>query len=139
MIKQGEDGDHLFVVDEGSLKCYKKDNKANQQIYLKTYVPGESFGELALLYNAPRAASIQAETDCILFSLDRECFNNIVKDATMKKRARYEQFLLGVEILQTMDPYERIKIADALKPEEFKAGQIITQQVNIENKGFYFC
>lgn len=47
---------------------------------MKTYVPGEAFGELALLYNAPRAASIIAKTDAVLFSLDRQTFNNIVKD-----------------------------------------------------------
>jgi cAMP-dependent protein kinase regulator len=44
---------------------------------------GEAFGELALLYNAPRAASIKAKTDSVLFSLDRETFNNIVKEAAM--------------------------------------------------------
>lgn len=32
---------------------------------------GEAFGELALLYNAPRSASIKAITDCILWGLDR--------------------------------------------------------------------
>ena len=39
--------------------------------HLKVYYPGESFGELALLYNAPRAASIQSKTESILFALDR--------------------------------------------------------------------
>ena len=38
-----------------------------------------SIGELALLYNAPRAATIIAKTDSILFSLDRQTFNHIVK------------------------------------------------------------
>lgn len=45
-------------------------------------MPGDSFGELALLYNAPRAASIRAKTNCTLWALDRETFNNIVKEAT---------------------------------------------------------
>jgi len=52
-------------------------------MFLKEYQPGEAFGELALLYNAPRAATIVSKTDCILWSLDRETFNHIVKDAAM--------------------------------------------------------
>jgi cAMP-dependent protein kinase regulator len=58
VIKQGEDGDNLYVVDKGDLDCYKRFSKDAENTYLKTYKPGESFGELALLYNAPRAASI---------------------------------------------------------------------------------
>lgn len=98
MIKQGQDGDNLYVVEKGTLKCFRK--SGNDQKYLKTYQPGESFGELALLYNAPRAASIQAETEAVLFALDRESFNHIVKDAAVKKRERYEEFLLKVKKLK---------------------------------------
>ena len=58
MIRQGEDGNELFVVDEGELGCYKRFKKDEPEKFLKTYYPGESFGELALLYNTPRAASI---------------------------------------------------------------------------------
>jgi cAMP-dependent protein kinase regulator len=38
---------------------------------LRKYIPGEVFGELALLYNAPRAASIIADNECLLYELDR--------------------------------------------------------------------
>lgn len=62
-------------------------------------MPGESFGELSLLYNAPRAASIIADEEALLWSLDRQTFNHIVKDAASKKREKYETFLEKVKIL----------------------------------------
>lgn len=77
---------------------------------------------MALLYNAPRAATIIAKTDSILFSLDRQTFNHIVKDAAAKKRETYESFLSQVEILHDMIPYERLQIADALHSHKFKKG-----------------
>jgi cAMP-dependent protein kinase regulator len=60
--------------------------KDQEPKFLKEYQPGEAFGELALLYNAPRAANITAKTQCTLWSLDRSTFNNIVKDAAMYLR-----------------------------------------------------
>lgn len=86
-----------------------------EEKFLKTYVPGEVFGELALLYNAPRAATIKAKTDAVLFALDRVTFNNIVKEAAEKKRKNNEEVLKRVEILKEVDPYERGQIADVLK------------------------
>jgi cAMP-dependent protein kinase regulator len=46
-----------------------------------------------LLYNAPRAATIIADSDSLLWSLDRQTFNHIVKGAASKKREKYENFL----------------------------------------------
>lgn len=129
MIKQGDDGDNLYVVDSGELDCYKKFAGSEEEKHLKVYMPGEAFGELALLYNAPRAATIIAKSDSITFALDRECFNHIVKDAAAKKREKYEQFLTTIELLDQMDPYERSKIADALKPLKVKSGEMVVKEV----------
>ena len=93
IIKEGEDGDCLYVIESGTYKCTKVFAGQTEPTYLKTYEPGEAFGELALLYNAPRAATITAEGDGILYALDRNTFNHIVKDAAAKKRERYEDFL----------------------------------------------
>lgn len=120
VIKQGDDGEVLYVVDSGELDCFKTFNEGEEETFLKTYSSGDAFGELALLYNAPRAATIKAKTDVTCFSLDRETFNNIVKDASRKKREQYNDFLSKIEILSSIDNYEREQIADALKREEIR-------------------
>ena len=128
VITQGEEGDVLYLVDSGELDCEKVFKAGDKPTYLKTYKAGESFGELALLYNAPRAATIRAKTESTCWALDRECFNNIVKDAAIKKREKYENTLKKVEILKSIDPYELGQICDALKTQNFVKGDIIIKQ-----------
>ena len=76
IIKQGENGDILYCIEEGECECYKKIE--NEEKLVKKYQSGDSFGELALLYNSPRAATVKAITDVITWCLDRETFNNII-------------------------------------------------------------
>ena len=71
----------MYVLESGSLECSKVFKPGQPATVLKTYVPGEGFGELALLYNAPRAATITATEESVCWRLDRGTFNHIVKDA----------------------------------------------------------
>lgn len=103
----------LYVVAEGEHDCSKVINGA--QTYLKTYVAGDTFGELALLYNSPRAATITAKTAGKLYSLDRATFNNIVQGTAAQKRNSYLEILSKVEILADIDPSEKDLLCDALK------------------------
>ena len=128
VIKEGDQGDVVYLVDTGELDCEKTFKKGDKPTYLKTYYPGESFGELALLYNAPRAATIKAKTDCILWALDRGTFNNIVKEAAVKKREKYENSLKNVPILSTIDHYELGQICDAVNSAKAKKGEYIIKQ-----------
>lgn len=130
VIREGDEGKELFIVDEGSLDCTKLNKESGQEVFLKTYYPGEAFGELALLYNAPRAASIVAKEECTLFCLDRESFNHIVKDAAVKQREKYYNFISKVEILDSLDDYEKNKICDCLQVQNFKAGDFIIHEVD---------
>lgn len=80
LIEQGDNaGDCMYVLEAGSLRCLKLYPGKTEQTFLKNYEPGEGFGELALLYNAPRAATIIANEDSIVWRLDRGTFNHIVK------------------------------------------------------------
>ena len=105
VIKQGDEGDSFYVLEKGSLDCTKflKPTDA-QETFLKTYAPGESFGELALLYNAPRAATIVVKSATAeLWSLDRNTFTHILKTAVQKKREKYDDFMEKVDILKNLD------------------------------------
>ena len=81
----------MYVVESGILQCTKVFKGQQSATFLKDYQPGEGFGELALLYNAPRAATIKAKSDCVVWKLDRDTFNNIVKDAAAKKREKFDE------------------------------------------------
>jgi len=128
VIKEGDEGAELFIVESGELDCTKVLNEGAEPTHLKNYVPGEAFGELALLYNCPRAATIVAKSNSELFSLDRRTFNHIVRDSAQQKRDKYEDFLKTVELLKSLDSYERSKIADALDEKWFEQDDFVIRE-----------
>lgn len=107
VIREGDQGDCLYVVGSGTLSCTKLFKGNTEPTFLKQYGAGDAFGELALLYNAPRAASITSDEESTIYALDRQTFNHIVKDASIRKREKYENFLKSIPLLETMEDYER--------------------------------
>ncbi|CBZ55097.1 putative CAMP-dependent protein kinase regulatory subunit [Neospora caninum Liverpool] len=126
LICEGDDGECLYIVESGELNCSKL--LEGEEKVVKVVGPGDAFGELALLYNAPRAATVTSVTACDLWELGRDTFNAIVKDAATKRRSMYDAFLKSVHILDGMDAYERGKVADALRTEMFTDGAYIVRQ-----------
>ena len=70
IIQQGEEGDFFYIIDQGEVEVYVN-NKCVTSIS-----DGGSFGELALIYGTPRAATIKAKTDCKLWAIDRKVYQN---------------------------------------------------------------
>jgi cAMP-dependent protein kinase regulator len=136
IIKQGDSGDYVYIIEKGELICEKVFNKGDPPTYLKTYKEGELFGELALLYNAPRAATIYAKTDCVLWALDRLTFNSIVKESAINKREKYKKFLETIPLLSTVESYELYSICDAIKTEKFEKNQYIIKEGEQGDKFF---
>ncbi|GME82658.1 unnamed protein product [Ambrosiozyma monospora] len=131
IIRQGDEGDYFYVVEQGIIDFYVNGNKVNSS------GPGSSFGELALMYNSPRAATATAETDCILWALDRMTFRRILLEGTSKKRSMYEKFLKDVPVLKSLSSYERSKLADALNTESYQAGESVVKEGDA-GENFYF-
>lgn len=87
-----------------------------------------SFGELALMYNAPRAATVKAVEKSKAWALDRQTFKYIIMETTLKKREAHKGFIERVPLLESLSEYERLTVADALKTETFSDGEVIITQ-----------
>ena len=87
VIEQGDGGDEMFVVESGRLEASIITAEGKDIGVVKTYAGGEYFGELALIDNTPRAATITAVDESVLFVLRRECVAEALKDQAMAPRA----------------------------------------------------
>ena len=61
--------------------------------YLSTMEPGKVIGELAILYNCKRTATIKAATDCKLWAIERQVFQTIMMRTGLIRQAEYTVFL----------------------------------------------
>merc|ERR1712048_211382 len=126
IIVEGDDGDYFYIIEKGQYDCLKLIDGEQKKVF--QYEDKGSFGELALMYNAPRAATIVSTTPGSLWAMDRQTFRRIVVKATAKKRRAYEEFLKKVEILSVLEEHEVTKVADAIETKEYADGQMIFSQ-----------
>jgi hypothetical protein len=68
VFRQGDSGDHFYVVENGHVEV-----RIDQE-HVRDLWPGEAFGEIALLRDVPRTATVTALEDTTLFGLDRDEF-----------------------------------------------------------------
>lgn len=122
IIQQGDEGDNFYVIDQGEVEVY-----VNSEL-VTTIGEGSSFGELALIYGTPRAATVKAKTAVKLWGIDRDSYRRILMGSTIRKRKMYEGFLSRVSILESLDKWERLTVADALEPVSFSDGETIVRQ-----------
>lgn len=134
VIQQGDTGDFFYIVERGNFDIFV--NKSGRLEAgpdgigdkVASCGPGNSFGELALMYNAPRAATVISTESSMLWALDRITFRRILMDSAFQRRRMYESFLEEVPLLSGLESYERSKIADALETQKYTAGQTIIKE-----------
>lgn len=128
IITQGDEGDFFYVIESGTVDFYVNGAKVSSSN------EGSSFGELALMYNSPRAATATAATDVTCWALDRATFRRILLEGTFNRRLMYEDFLKDVDVLKSLLAHERSKLADALSTEIYHKGdKIVTEGEQGEN------
>jgi len=156
-VKAGKDiivegdlaADYFYVVQEGTFEIFVTDpvdDKAPQSAekaanrgeskFVSSVTKGGSFGELALLYLVPRAATVTAKTDAIVWVIDRQNFKNILMKVTDEKLQEYVKYLDRVEILAPLLAEEKKHLAAALIEMHFSKGEVILEQ-NEPGNTFY--
>ncbi|KAI5712985.1 hypothetical protein M8J75_012804, partial [Diaphorina citri] len=116
------DKKHHTSCPEGRVEV-SRENK-----YLSTLAPGKVFGELAILYNCKRTATIKAASDCKLWAIERQCFQTIMMRTGLIRQAEYNDFLKSVPIFKDLPEETLIKISDVLEETFYKEGDYIIRQ-----------
>ncbi len=122
IMKQGDEGEFFFVIRNGNLH-YEIDGVVSNSLS-----PGQSFGELALMYDCPRAASVVSDSKCILFRVDQKTFRYIMQ--TQREHAEHDKRVLleGVAFLKDMDGTDLGRLAEAMIPRRFAVGEFLAKK-----------
>ncbi|XP_053572546.1 cAMP-dependent protein kinase type II-beta regulatory subunit [Bombina bombina] len=126
IIDQGDDGDNFYVIDRGTYDIYVKIDGVEKCV--GAYDNHGSFGELALMYNTPRAATIIATSTGAIWCLDRATFRRIIVKNNAKKRRMYENFIESLPFLKSLELSERLKVVDVIDTKMFNDGERIIHQ-----------
>lgn len=140
IIEQGADGDFFYIVDSGLFDIFVKrqgtvaDEPAER---VQGASAGSSFGELALMYNTARAATVKCVEVGRLWCLDRDCFQMTLVTSENTRKKKYEGFLSQVDVLSSLTPYELAKLSDLLELQLFSDAEEVVRQGE-EGTSMYF-
>jgi cGMP-dependent protein kinase len=122
MIVEGEDGDEFYVIDNGEFDVYVKGEK------VATLGKGKCCGELALLYDAPRNATVKATCDSVVWCVQRADFRNALQTMYERKDAKHMELLRKLEIFHSLLTNELHLISDACTHHDYKEGEHIVKE-----------
>ncbi|XP_075734995.1 cGMP-dependent protein kinase for isoform X2 [Rhipicephalus microplus] len=122
IIKEGDVGSVVYVMEEGKVEV-TKENK-----FLCTLGPGKVFGELAILYNCTRTATVKAVSDCKLWAIERQCFQTIMMRTGLVRQSEYTEFLKSVPTFRKLPEETLVKISDVLEETTYAQGDYIIRQ-----------
>lgn len=131
LFRQGDPGDTFFVVEEGEFTVTDASGKE-----LARCGKGKCFGELALLRNEPRAATVTAATAAKALACSREAFDaHLGSLAEIRNMWRYEA-LSKVPLLTSLSQKQRLALCNAFVTKHYTPGEVIVQKGEVGDAFF---
>jgi len=127
IIKKGDPGDNFYIIFSGEYEAYQGD-EVLVQYTTKGEDTNSGFGELALMYNSPRAASVRCTEAGLLFTLDRKTFRKEVMEHNSGVKHGLESFLKGVPDLEGLEEAQFAKLANVMDAQDYKEGEYIVEK-----------
>jgi cAMP-dependent protein kinase regulator len=94
-VRQGDAGDKFYIVAEGKLIAEKAENgQPPKKVF--AYRENDYFGEIVLVKNTVRQASIKAETECRVMSIERDAFKRLfgpIEEILKRNMDKYRKFI----------------------------------------------
>ncbi|DBA85047.1 TPA: cGMP-dependent protein kinase [Trebouxia sp. C0005] len=130
IIKQGDtDAKTFYVLGMGTCEVLlQKPEWGKEAHQVSTYESGSSFGELALLYSAPRAATVRAVTACQLWVMDRAVYVTLKQRHQRQMSEDKRRAVSQVPMLAVLSQEHKEIIAEAMEVVELAAGQNVYMQ-----------
>ncbi|XP_033998061.1 cGMP-dependent protein kinase 2 [Trematomus bernacchii] len=122
VIQEGEPGNYLYVLADGLLEVFQNGKLLGEMR------PGTAFGELAILYNCKRTATVKAVSQSHIWALDRQTFQTIMMQSTQARHDEYFSFLCSVSLLRGLPEEKLAKVVDCLEVDYFEKGEYIIRE-----------
>lgn len=131
IVKQGAEGNFLFVVEKGFADVVENGEK----VFVKE--AGHLIGELSLFYNAPLTSTVTATSDMVLWTIDRGTYRNILTAVSMAELKIRRDFVEKVTLLKPLPNSDKQKVADALEKVTYPSGTAIIKQGDIGDAVYF--
>ncbi|XP_031728956.1 cGMP-dependent protein kinase 2 isoform X2 [Anarrhichthys ocellatus] len=122
VIQEGEPGNYLYVLADGLLEVIQNGKLLGEMR------PGTAFGELAILYNCKRTATVKSVSQSHIWALDRKAFQTIMMRTTQARHEEYFSFLRSVSLLRGLPEEKLAKVVDCLEVDYFEKGEYIIRE-----------
>ncbi|XP_073790013.1 cGMP-dependent protein kinase 1 isoform X2 [Danio rerio] len=130
IIKEGTEGDSMYIVAAGELKV----TQAGRDLRILSL--GDMFGELAILYNCKRTASVKAISAVKLWCIERQTYRSIMTNKSKMKREQLMGFLKTARTLKALNDVQLSKIIDSMEEVRFQDNEVIVRE-GAEGNTFY--